>query len=293
MMNLDFVCNVIEATSKYKFVRYHMYSNGTLEDEFRQLLDKPFIEDIKDRMHIQLSYDGEPQHELKRGYSHEKVFKTMHLLLDAGITAYFKATLTFDMISSLEHIWDSYKLAYDEFGDVVSYSPTLDTELTDDSMLDEWKAQMKKIAKKEYVFINQHHRPLMSWFSSHGKKNCMLKDSCHMHNDGNIYICHGCPYLDDCSKFKLGDVFSIQTLDDCLVSDIDLDEVPDACKRCEATHCAVCHIDHLHESNNVIRDWVKNKANNQKRCQFFKEFGKIHRMLEFKLMEDKKNACNS
>ena len=78
----------------------------------------------------------------------------MHLLLDAGITAYFKATLTFDMISSLEHIWDSYKLAYDEFGDVVSYSPTLDTELTDDSMLDEWKAQMKKIAKKEYVFIN-------------------------------------------------------------------------------------------------------------------------------------------
>ena len=52
MMNLDFVCNVIEATSKYKFVRYHMYSNGTLEDEFKRLLDKPFIEDIKDRMHI-------------------------------------------------------------------------------------------------------------------------------------------------------------------------------------------------------------------------------------------------
>lgn len=283
MLNTDFMYKVIRSTVKFNFVRYHIYSNGTLFHKFEDLINQDFFAQLKNRLHIQLSYDGEPQHSLKRGYSHEAIFKTMRLLLDNNVIVFFKSTLTFDMIPHMAEIWESFFEAYQEFGNCVSYSPTLDTETTDVSYLDEWKSQLRKIAKKEYYFIKEHNRPLMSWFTQQAKKNCMLGNSCHIHNDGNIYICHGCPYSKDKDKFILGNTKSINSISDVLFDKVDLDFIPEKCKNCVSTYCAVCHISQLGSSRNIYEDWIPSKVNNINRCKFFQEFGRISRLLELKL----------
>lgn len=285
-LNTEFMYKIINETYKYDFVRYHIYTNGTLYDKFEDFIQQPFFESIKNRIHIQLSYDGEPHHTLKRGNTRELVFKTMNLLQKNKVTTYFKATLTFDMIPKLTEIWDSYKDAYDRFGSCVHYSPTLDTGCSgNDKILEEWKKQLITIAKREYKFYKQTNEFLMSWFYGDKPRNCGINNSLHLNTDGNIYICHGCPYVEyDKKKLILGTTSNIQSFNDVLNENIDTNEVPEKCKLCGATYCAVCHVNNLKDSKNIYSDWIKCKVNNTERCKFFEEFGKINRLLKFSLI---------
>lgn len=105
-MNEDFLESLVEKTSQYRFARYHVYSNGTLVDAYRKFIfSSCFTEDVASRFHVQLSYDGSPHNEVKRGYSREKVIETAKLLCNAGVGISFKATLSFDMFSKLPEIW--------------------------------------------------------------------------------------------------------------------------------------------------------------------------------------------
>jgi hypothetical protein len=43
---------IIEATSCYKFVRYHIYSNGTLVDNYINFLKHELVLNNVDRFHV-------------------------------------------------------------------------------------------------------------------------------------------------------------------------------------------------------------------------------------------------
>ena len=165
MMNTDFLFRIIEKTVNYGFVRYMMYSNGTLVHKYEDMMKRDFMKSLVNRFEVQLSYDGEPHNTIKRRTNKETIFKVADLLIANGVHVSFKATLSMDSLSLLPQIWDSYKELYDRY-DFVHYSPTIDQ--TDKDNTDEnfkiWKDVLKKVAIKEIDFIKKHGRPLWVWF---------------------------------------------------------------------------------------------------------------------------------
>lgn len=51
-MDRPYMEETIASTMSWPFVRYHVYSNGTLVDEYRKFLAGSFVDSIRDRIHI-------------------------------------------------------------------------------------------------------------------------------------------------------------------------------------------------------------------------------------------------
>lgn len=284
-VNLQFMKKIIEHTIGYPFVRYHCYSNGTLTEKYRELLSQLYADELKTdgRFAVQLSYDGEPQHSTKRGYSAEKVFETADFLKLHGVPFSFKSALSFDMIKNLPEIWMSFRFLHDRYPDAhVRYSPTLDTTQTHIEYLDDWKTSLRRVAKLEFQFIKEHGYPLWSWFSEGRKSICKLKDTCLIHTDGKVYVCHGGPWA-KCRNVVIGT--SEMSLDEILSKTNDSDAISENCMKCSATQCAICHVTQLEENDNVLEGWAMKRVNDSARCRYFKEFGYVSRLLKYAEMK--------
>lgn len=287
-LNLDYMCKIIENTYNYSFVRYHCFSNGTLVNKYKQFLEKPFINEIKNRFHVQLSYDGDPHNEIKRGYTKDKIIQTADLLHEVGIYFSFKATLAYDMICKLPEIWKSYEELFYKYPDMnVRYFPTLDTSVTLPEYFDVWKQKLIEVANLEYNFSKKHGFPLWSWFSEGHKMICKIKNTFHIHSDGNIYLCHGSPYIKN-DKLKFGTTDNID-LNSLIYKTIGPTEILDSCLKCCATYCAVCHVTHLDENDDIYEGWITKRSSNAQRCKYFKYFGYISYLLKYIIIKNKVN----
>ena len=285
MMNLDYVKKIIEATIKYDFVRYYMYTNGTLLDAFKDLAKCKWADELKKRIHIQLSYDGEPHNTIKRGeFSSKMVIKTAEFLKNAGFEVSFKATLSFDMLSKLPEIWKSYLDLREKLGAFVQYAPTLDMTTSDQTALDEWRNGLKEVMKLEYdLWKKTKGLPLLAHLSSMTHKRvCDMRGTVLMHNDGNFYLCHGCAYLDDSKKKNL--VLG-NTKDNSIAEvlsktqGVKFDEKNKDCQRCPATWCTTCHAMSVDPAN-YQDDWIKCISSDKVRCKFFKIFATLARAFQ-------------
>ena len=279
-LNMEFMYEIIKSTCDFDFVKYHCYSNGILLNKYKELFSKDFFQKKKDKFHIQLSYDGEPHHSLKRGNNSSQVLTTAQFLYDNNIQFSFKATLSYDLLDKLPDIWDSYKQLSDRFGNIVSYFPTLDTSTSpSDETFEIWKRSILNIAKKEFQYIRKNGRPLWQWFSNGRKMNCALGNSIHMHNDGNIYICHGCPYLSNSKRFIIKNINEINSLYDVITEKFNL-SLDEKCIKCGATHCSACHVTQLKDNEDIYKNWSSCRSNDQNKCKYYQWFGYISKLLK-------------
>lgn len=288
MMNFDFIKRIIDATVKYEFVQYFMYSNGTLIDKFKELISLDCADQLKERFSIQLSYDGEPHNAIKRGDTREKILETAGFLAQSGFRIQFKATLSFDMVKNWPEMWKSYEELNEQFNDQLSYSPTLDTCISDwpDIGYEEWKDAVNEVMRLEHKFIKKHGRPLLSWISdTDSKMACSIDESVCLHVDGGIYICHGCQYSSHAADFMLGDVNEIESLNEVLNKYDDFKPRSPECKDCIASFCNVCHITQV-DSKNFRTDWLSCMSKNALRCKYFKYFGYAKNALELALLAE-------
>jgi len=248
----------------------------------------PYIDKIKDRFSIQLSYDGEPHNTLKRGYGNEKILKAADILKKTGIKFSFKATLSYDMIKFLPEIWKSYEELHDRYLDChVRYFPTLDTNETKPEFFDDWKKSLIEIAKLELQFFNKHGFHLWAWFQDGKKMTCKLKNTFHMHTDGNIYICHGAPYVDN-KNVKLGKTETTENLNDIVEKTFDTKTLTYDCIKCCSTQCAVCHITLLKPDSDIAESWTNDRANDKEKCKYYKYFGYVSKLLKYCILKQSK-----
>ena len=103
-----------------------------------------------------------------------------------------------------------------------------------------------------------------------------------MHSDGNIYICHGCPYVQDNERFILGNTKN-NSIEELLVYKCD-ENVNSKCEQCEATYCSVCHILNIGNDSKDILDvykkWNSCRHLNENKCKYYKIFAKYSQILK-------------
>lgn len=287
-LNLDYVISIIQSTCKHDYVRYNFYSNGTLVEAYKKFLSMDFISCIRDRLRIQLSYDGEPIHSQQRADNSKQIFEVADMLKDARIHFSFKATLPFSMIRHMPDAWESYKKLYIKYGKAISYSPTLDTDDNDVTKLPEFEAALLKICAKEFNFIRCTGHTLMSWFNAK-KMSCNVNHSIFIHDNGDMFLCHGCPYKNNNTNFKVATTSNVKHLIDVIESKCDVDlDLKSSCKYCPATYCAVCHITNIDENEQPAVCWNANRDCNSSRCKFFKLFGKYNKLLNYSVIKYRK-----
>jgi len=86
----------------------------------------------------------------------------------------------------------------------------------DISYFSAWKNALLEVAKREQKFIKAHGYPLMSWLSDEAKRSCGISRSVHLHSDGNMYICHACPYIEGKQSLSYGSYMELCSLEDAV-----------------------------------------------------------------------------
>lgn len=288
MLNIEFMKKIIIITAQYEFVVYFMYSNGTLLEQYAVFFNDILIKSIKHRFRIQLSYDGDPINKIERGIDKDKIIKTAHFLQDNGFSFSFKATVSSKTIRYMPNAWKSFEELYEEFNCDIKYAPTID--MTSDnisSVINDWENAITQIMVYEYYFFKKHHTFLLSWLNydnfNDNKLICNKDYTCHLHTDGNIYICHGCPYLDQHEKFKLGTTNTINTLYDVLKK-YQHGKRDDKCFDCVSVFCNFCHLYHVNP-NDIHSTWLSSINNNKDRCYCFKYAGMMKKLLDYILID--------
>lgn len=167
-MNIEWLRKILERTVDYEFVDYHMFTNGTLYNRLKSLLENHNLKKAFQcgRFAIQVSHDGEPHHTTKRGYSSAEVIPMLDLLKKHSISFTLKATIAEDAIGMMPDCWKSYEVLYEKYGECISYAPAIDTSSELGAIdLQVWRRAVKEIAKLEFGFIKKHNHPLMAWFA--------------------------------------------------------------------------------------------------------------------------------
>ena len=113
-LNFSFIDRVLRETVKYKFVQWHIYTNGLVTDAIDKLVTADYFEEARDRLEVQFSYDGEPHNTQKRKHDGKTTIENAKKLAGAGVQVKFKATLSYDMIDKLPQIWESYRDLHEE-----------------------------------------------------------------------------------------------------------------------------------------------------------------------------------
>lgn len=133
----DRILDLIDATSKYGFVSYHVYTNGTLERETNQFIQDSRYKEVANRFFAQISYDGSPCNEKRRGYGFNDIRRQAVAFADSGSRVSFKATVSYEDVGLMPELWDSYEALAGEWPDV-KYSPTLDSMGSGDYDIGKW-----------------------------------------------------------------------------------------------------------------------------------------------------------
>lgn len=196
--------DLIGLTSKYGFVSYYVYTNGTLRRETESFINDSRFKDVAGRFFAQVSYDGSPCNERRRGYGIDEIRGQVEAFRKAGAGVSLKATVCGEDVCMLPELWDSYESLVGEWPDL-KYSPTIDSMWNPSEAPSGWKDVVAGLCRREYGFFRKHGRFLMSWFDDVRPRLCRLSGRVFLHSDGGQYVCHGCPYVGDC-RLRLGSV---------------------------------------------------------------------------------------
>lgn len=278
LLNEQFISDIFRATEKFDFVRYLIYSNGTLVDNWSRFISLQPVQQVLNRITVRLSWDGEPHQSLNR-YAGDATLLTWRFLKEKGVCVVFKPTIMLENVDLLPEVWDSFAKLHEEDSSI-EYFPNLDTMKDDATYIDKFSSAMKIIAKREYDRIRNGKSLLMGWFYPHVSKNrCCLDNMIHIHTDGSIYNCHGGPYIKNHDKIRLGKTSEITSLYP-LFRTYEINAENEVCLRCEAKACLVCHMAQLHNPqspSDVIENWEKCRCCCGSRCLYYKFFGRLHR----------------
>lgn len=277
-------------------IGFHIYTNGYNRKRIDDILDAVDTSNL----HIQISYDGKDINDVFR-LTHSgkatstQVVENIEYFARKGVSLSLKSTIPLKSMKGLHKTWLDFKKLHERLNGIqnirVTYSPTIDyveniPKENLQQLIDNFRAEMIKIAKEEIEFYNEHGYHLCTWFAGgDSKQHCA--SGAHMHAidvDGQTYACHGSLYSPNKELMKGGTIES-----DTFVADVEkmskryiipIKTVSDTCKDCVATTCMICPVTSLDNSKkeDYFDRWTDRWVNNM--CGFFKTFGEIDRTVQ-------------
>lgn len=284
-----------EVVGRYKDndkVTFMMYSNGYLVDD---IVDT-FV-DIKDKFHIQVSYDGNPVHDINRKHKNGQITSTVvkdniRKLVENDINVTLKSTIKLSELHLFDEAWQDIKDFGTEVGHFFRYSPTI--EYYGDVSLEHlrpFEDALKRYVKKELDNVKNGNTPVLGWLGG-GKNKCgFFTSGMFVDVDGGIYYCHGCSYVDDSEVFKFGDINDQNIIDKLKDNKNRLSpQYNNTCDMCTATVCLSCNVSKYINSNkdSFVERW-NDYTCQQNLCEYYKLFGKYDEVLR-RLLRRMKDA---
>jgi uncharacterized protein len=261
------------------FVTFYIYTNGYNVDALMDVFGG-----CKDKIDIQVSYDGEKIHDLKRftaggNKTASRVRDNIYRLHENGFNIKIKSTVTYDTMEHMAECWDDVKRIHDDI-DGVRYSPTVDYHSSEIIMdMDKVRKCFVAVAKKDLEFYKENGYYLFSWFGSRGPVRCgFFKYGMSINTNGDMSYCHGCDYSSCTDDMCFGNIS-----DGDVISKIkhnnDYFDVPkkvDGCEGCIVTQCSACNVtsyEHSKKKDFLGRWFDLSCQKNQ--CDMFREFSKV------------------
>lgn len=283
---------------------FHLYTNGynfkNLQRTLTAFEDEDVGYNIKDRVFVQVSYDGLTNDIFRvssKGGTSQNVMVSFDHLVEQGYNVHFKATLPIASFNDIYANWTHFKDLFYKYSDKpnarISYAPTIDytqkaEEIEDYAgLLKIFKKQMMLVAKGEIEFYKTEKRFLLSWFDtpiSEQKVNCSAGvNFISIDGEGDSYACHGAFYAPNKEELKSTSLYSDNFVAEIAAFNAKFEEhinyVPEGCKGCSSTYCAVCPValSEMSKKEDLMDRWTDRTAHGL--CGFYKEFGLIHRAL--------------
>lgn len=292
------VRKLVETFMEDERISFHAYTNGSKIDQFFNLFEKA-SKIAKDKVIIQFSYDGQPNHDKRRVDKHgnptgEFTLKQARKTADRGIPINFKSTIMIKDFQYLSEVWDDYREnVYYPFKDDadISFAPTIDytqdytkTDLRQDIL----QEQLLEIAAKEVDFFKEENRYLLSWFATRSVRLCgAAKSMTCVDADGEMYFCHGCMYEDAKNLLSFGNIYESGFANKLIANHYRFFDcnsnstIPAECNSCIGSSCYKCNLQKLRNSkkDSFMDKWTDFTCM-EGMCDYFKLIGEIKQALE-------------
>jgi len=296
-LNIEFINKIVSAFEDNERIGFYIYTNGSQMEKLLPILLrlKGQTIGVMPRFSVQISYDGNPVHDMRRltksgEPTSDQVIKAMDLLYQNDIPFALKSTLAHKDFKYLPLIWDDIKRLHDKYG--VNYSVTVDYHNMEIyTYFDDLEKALIEVSSKEYKFYKEHTEFLSNIFSANKKFCSAGKRMMTVDIDGMLYVCHGACY----SKYalELGGVRSIFDLD--LIKSVkynynffyETNRHVEECEQCVALTCLRCNVKKYEESSNSgYLDRWHDYACEDELCLYYKTAGRIGRALIELLREE-------
>lgn len=289
-LNMKMIDSIVEYFKDNEKVHYFIYTNGSNIDELIKVALK-----VKPRFRIQVSYDGQPLHDLRRKTKDGKetsviVRESLKKLKQNDIPYSIKSTVTYKDFHYIPEVWNDFYELRKELGKDIRYGLTVDYHHIEFSKYkDIIEKTLIEIAKKEMRFYKEQGEFLTNIFSVNNKAICSTGSSITVDTDGKVYLCHGCIYSEENKSLEISSIFNDTFLNDIhknylLFQDI---KVPSECDNCVALTCLKCSVKKYEHSSksNLIERWTDYSVEKEI-CDYYKLSGRIGRAMLEILKED-------
>lgn len=272
-------------------VHYFVYTNGSFSNELLDWLDT--LRNKKcfavNKVRYQISYDGNPVHDLCRRDTKEKptsktVLETINRLAQNDCKIYLKATVPHKYLKYIDRCWNDIHELYKRYTKPeIKYALTVDyhSEMSEE-YFNEAEEAVLRVARKEIEFYKENKRFLSTIFDSH-KKLCIAgKAMAAINIDGNVYTCHGAMYSKNKDYLKITSIYDSDFVERLknIYELIPHPKEPDICENCISLICLRCNVlkYEMSKKEGFAERWTDYTAQKDL-CEFYKMTGRIGRAL--------------
>ena len=288
MANVNLCRNLFNAFMHDERVCFFIYTNGSFINRYmdilRELKRKPFVKNTP-KITIQVSYDGNPSHDLNRidkmGNPTSK--KAIHAIADLdawGINYGLKATIAWRDYHLLPKCWMDYLELHNLWKDKIKMALTVDYYNVEFHKYKEQVTEaLLEIASKEVMFFRRNNRFLSNIFNGNKAICATGRSMLCVNTDGNVYNCHGSIYSSCANELKYTNIFSknfINSIEKANRFYKNSDIEPKECENCIAGTCLKCNVKKYEESDKetFLERWMDYSAQGEL-CEYYQLVGKI------------------
>lgn len=292
LLDMSTIIYMTKQLETYNNVHFGVITNGTMLAK-----NTHFFEEYKDRFNIQISYDGNPNHDKNRNNSSKLVKENIAAVKDLGLKLNLHGVIC---PKDFDKFYDAYMdMTSIDMGDNENVSRSFVVEFAS-SYADvaketkiEWlrnlEINLKKIMKEEL----SHDKPLMDWFRLYDNGNAInAYCSAGINNyslsfNGDIYKCHGAVYSTNPDKHLICSIFDPE-LEDKLKAVAEEHQChackSEKCRNCDTLICYNCHTSNYEWNHDGVdpEDYFGrwNSKNDSYICQIYKLITKYLRAYD-------------